>query len=114
MNFIDNEMQDIMNRIKILREEKGLSFQDFATLTGMSKSTLQRYETGAIKNLPLSKIGAIASALGVTPAYIMGWEENKPTDNAGGLDDENLKLFNELSPDKQKQALDFLKFLKGQ
>ena len=40
------QMQKIMQRIKHRREELNLSFQQLADLTGMSKSTLQRYETG--------------------------------------------------------------------
>ena len=51
------------------------SFQDLADLTGMSKSTLQRYESGAIKNIPLSKVEVLANALQTTPEYLMGWEE---------------------------------------
>ena len=52
----------------------------------MSKSTLQRYETGFIKNIPLSRVEALAKALRVTPEYLMGWEEKS---EAPVMDDEN-------------------------
>lgn len=71
----DDTMQDIINRIKSRRMELGYSFQDLADLTEMSKSTLQRYETGGIKNIPLDKLKILATALKVTPEWIMGWDE---------------------------------------
>ena len=39
----------MMERLKRRRKELGYSYQDLANLTQMSKSTLQRYETGGIK-----------------------------------------------------------------
>lgn len=68
-------VNDIVKRIKTRRLELEYSFQDLANKTNMSKSTLQRYETGAIKNLPLDKLKVLASALQTTPAYLMGWED---------------------------------------
>lgn len=72
----DESMKAIIERIKLRRQELGYSFQDLADLTKMSKSTLQRYESGGIKNIPLDKLKILATALQVTPAWIMGWEEN--------------------------------------
>ncbi len=68
------QMQKIMQRIKHRREELNLSFQQLADLTGMSKSTLQRYETGGIKNIPLDKLEVLATALKTTPEWILGWD----------------------------------------
>ena len=73
----EQEMREIASRIKAVRTERGFSFQDLATITHMSKSTLQRYETGGIKNIPLSLLNVLAGALGVTPEWIMGWDEAK-------------------------------------
>jgi len=64
--------QLIISRIKDLRESLGYSYQDLATLTGLSKSTLQRYETGSIMSIPLNKIEVLASALHTSPEYILG------------------------------------------
>ena len=71
------EVNNIVKRIKKRRLELEYSFQDLADKTNMSKSTLQRYETGAIKNLPLDKLEVLASALQTTPSYLMGWDEAK-------------------------------------
>lgn len=66
---------DIISRIRQRREELGLSYQDLASLTGMSKSTLQRYETGEIRNLPVSKIPILASALHMSIPELTGWRD---------------------------------------
>lgn len=67
-------MQGIIERIKERRIELGYSFQDLADLTEMSKSTLQRYETGGIKNIPLDKLKILAKGLRVSPEWVMGWD----------------------------------------
>lgn len=68
----EEKMNEIVNRIKNRRIELGMSYQDLADKTGMSKSTLQRYETGAIKNIPLDKLEDLAAALQMDPAFLMG------------------------------------------
>lgn len=71
----DDGMQKIVDKIKLLRQKNGLSFQQLADKTGMSKSTLQRYESGDIANIPLSRVQTLAKALHTTPEYLMGWDE---------------------------------------
>ena len=74
-----DEMQQIRLRMKERRLTLGLTFQALADKTGMSKSTLQRYETGYIKNLSVDKLEDLAKALETTPDYLMGWEGKKLT-----------------------------------
>jgi len=71
---------EIINRIKQRRIDLGLSYQGLADKTGMSKSTLQRYETGFIKNLSVKKLEILAEALNITPYELMGWEYNRKGD----------------------------------
>jgi transcriptional regulator with XRE-family HTH domain len=97
----ENTMRSIIERIKNRREFLNLSFQDLANLTGMSKSTLQRYETGAIKNLPLSKLDTFAKALQTTSSYLMGWDKNKPAEN----DELIIELFKQLNEDDKQMIL---------
>ena len=72
------DMKHIRERIKARREELDLSYQDLATRTGLSKSTLQRYETGNIKNMPLDKLSVLSKALNVDEVWILGLTESKP------------------------------------
>lgn len=62
------------DKLRELRKERGLTLDALAELVGTSKQTVQRYETGVITNIPKEKVEALASALGVTPALLMGWE----------------------------------------
>ncbi|MBZ9634694.1 helix-turn-helix domain-containing protein [Clostridium sp. FP1] len=72
----ERETNEIIKRIKEIRIRQNLSYQDLADKTGISKSTLQRYETGFIKNLPIDKLEILANALNTTPSYLMGWEKD--------------------------------------
>ncbi|RXM69407.1 helix-turn-helix domain-containing protein [Clostridium tetani] len=63
-------------KIKGRREELGLTLQDIGDFIGVSKATVQRYESGEIKNLKLESIEKLAIILNVSPAYLMGWEES--------------------------------------
>ena len=57
------------------REKAGISQTDFAKMIKVTKQTLYKYEQGIITNIPSDKIEEIANALGVSPSYIMGWED---------------------------------------
>ena len=68
-------MSDIAKRILDLMQKQGLSYADLSQKTGIPKSALQRYATGNTAKIPMDRIESIASALGVSAAYLMGWTE---------------------------------------
>ena len=72
-------MSTIGDNIKRRRLEKRLTLEELARAIGTSKQTIQRYESGVIGNIPSDKIEALADALGVSPAYLMGWESDEQT-----------------------------------
>lgn len=78
MSILDKNLKKIAERIKVRRIELNMSYQDLANKTGISRSTLQRYETGAIKNLPIDKFELIANALNISAAKLMGLENTDP------------------------------------
>ena len=69
------EKSTVSERIKQRRKELGMSYQELADSTGISKSTLQRYETGSIKNIPLDKLDVLAEGLQTNALYILGKSE---------------------------------------
>ena len=76
-------------RIKKRREELGLPQTEVADSIGVSKQTLYKYENDIVTNIPSDKIEALARKLGVTPAYILGWDQEiLPTDTALPIFDE--------------------------
>lgn len=104
---------EINDKLYKRRKELGLTLEDVGNMVGVGKSTVRKWETGDIANMKRDKIALLAKALKVSPAFIMGWEEIKPVEDIDELDVENEKLFKNLSDDKKKQALDFLRFLQG-
>lgn len=74
-DIMQDSLQPIRDRIAARKEELNLSYQELSDKTGLSKSTIQRYVTGDIGNLGLDKLKVLANALEISPAYLMGWED---------------------------------------
>ena len=68
-------LTDISDKILKMISEKGITYSELSSLTKIPKSALQRYATGETEKIPMDRLAAIAVALGVTPAYLMGWED---------------------------------------
>lgn len=64
----------IGDRIKRARERRGITLMAVANHLGVTEATVQRYESGNIKNLKLDTISKISEFLNVNPAYLMGWK----------------------------------------
>ena len=73
-------------RIRRLRKEKGLSLEQLADFIGTSRQTVHRYETGAIANIPHEKVEMMAKGLGVSPASLMGWEDENGFPSFNNID----------------------------
>lgn len=73
-------------RIKSLREKKNISQTNLAKYIHASKQTVFKYENDIITNIPMDKIKSIASILGVSPSYLMGWENESNEKNLIGYD----------------------------
>lgn len=106
----DKKFNDIMNRIQSKRIELKLSYQDLANKTGLSKSTLQRYETGSIRNIPLDKLEILANALEVSPMWIIGYDlpiERESSNNINPDSKANIILnnFNLLNEEGKDEAI---------
>lgn len=83
---------DLPKRIKLRREELGMSQDELAKALGYkSRSSINKIELG-INDITQSKIESFAKALQTTPAYLMGWDD-KP----------NIYAFDNISPIKTKK-----------
>lgn len=65
----------IGDRIKKQRTLLGISQTELAEKVNISKQRLYKYETNIVTNIPSNKIEEIAKALNVSPAYLMGWDD---------------------------------------
>lgn len=100
----EKELTELIEKIKLRRLELGLSYQELSDLTGINKSTLQRYENGFIKKVPINQVQIIAKALNVTPGYLMGWENNKENQTYY-LNPEAAKMAQEIYDNPQYKVL---------
>lgn len=66
------------DRLKAARAAKGFTLDEVAAKVGVSRQTIQRYESGVISNIPSDNIEKLAAALDTTPAVLMGWAAPPP------------------------------------
>lgn len=62
-------------KIYALRKEKGMTLEELGDKVGVGKSTVRKWENGMIANMKRDKILKISEVLGVSPGYLMGWED---------------------------------------
>jgi repressor LexA len=65
----------IGERIKQRRKELGLSVDELADKLGKNRATIYRYESNEIEKLPTTVLEPLADVLGVSPGFLMGWED---------------------------------------
>lgn len=68
-------MATINDRIKEMRTKKGFTLAYVADLLGIKEATMQRYESGEIKNIKHETISKLAEIFDCSPSYLMGWED---------------------------------------
>lgn len=64
--------------LKGRRLELELTLEDVAKRVGVSPATISRWESGDIANMRRDRIAALAKALQISPAVIMGWDVDTP------------------------------------
>ena len=83
-------------KVKLKREELNLSQEELAEkMNYKSKTSIHKIEVG-ITDLPLSKVKELAAVLKTTPAYLMGWEEDKKEE----LTNQEKDIFSQLTEDE--------------
>lgn len=115
---------DLSKKIKALREEQGLTLEEVGKRVGVGKSTVRKWENGVISNMKRDKIPRLAKAFGVTPAYLMGWEDEKKlsseiVDNKvefkfDGTSKELIDIIKTMDGDSIANLLNYARFLQLQ
>lgn len=70
-------MSTVGERIKKRRKELHMSVDDLAKILNKNRATIYRYESDDIENMPTTVLEPLSEALGVTPIYLMGWDEQQ-------------------------------------
>ena len=104
---------------KILRNEldyQGLTVKELAKKSVVEKGALDSYLGKQASMPPADTAVRIAAALGVTVEYLVNGQDNNSGKTAPFFSNPGkrtlLHLYDELLPDEQKLALDFVKFIK--
>ena len=111
--------EGMAQRIKQLRQDRGLTLEQVAEVVGVGKSTVRKWETGMIANMRRDKIADLAKALGTTPAYLMGWkEEEDKKDSPNDLpitegEKMLLSLFRKIPESDQEMVLQMIQVALG-
>ena len=111
-------MNTIGDRIKEQRKLNKLSQVELAEKINVSKQTLYKYENNIVTNIPSDKIQIIAKVLGVSPSYLMGWNNNLTDDTADMIPDllsddillDNIKKLRKLNKEHQQTIFDNIVF----
>ena len=109
-------MPEIGKRIRIRREELGITQEELAYKLGYkSKTTIAKIENGT-NDIVQSKVIEFAQALDTTPAYLMGWtqyNETIPEKNDNIPDDSDLAIIqrerNKMSDKEKTKLMNILK-----
>lgn len=94
-------MSIVSDRISILRRTKRMTLEHVASYIGVTKSTVQKYESGSVDNIPLNKISALAELFNVSPAYLCGWTDSETEEVLDALEEEIQRMYRSLT-NKQK------------
>ena len=112
----------IGERMRSRRKQLGFSAEYIAERLGCSPATIYRYENGYIEKMPIDSVRPIAAILGVTPAYLMGWEDEFVAektaagegDGLSALDVKLMELVRCLSDDQKRMLLAQIEYLLSQ
>lgn len=63
-------------KIRKLRTELGMTQEELGQKVGVKNAAIYKYESGLVVNLKRSTIAKLAQALGTTPRYLMGFEDD--------------------------------------
>ena len=102
-------MSTLNDRIKEMRKKKGLTLLEVAEYLGVQEATVQRYESGNIKNLKHETICKLADLFGCDPQYLVGWTENSPETYIDTITDAEkmlLNLFRQIPAEQRQVFLD--------
>lgn len=104
----------IHKRIKEQRLKHNFTLAELAEMLDVKEATVQRYESGEIKNLKHDTIIKLANIFKCSPSYLMGWEE-EPTNEP--LTPWQFKFLHELqglTEEQKQEVFNFVKFKKAQ
>lgn len=102
--------------MKIRRKQLHMSAETLAEKLGLSPATIYRYESGFIEKIDSAKLIPIADALQTTPAWLMGFSDEKgsPDPDISEIEFALSGEIHELTEDEMQDVLDYVRFKRSQ
>ena len=66
-------------------KDREMSTRQLSELTGIPKSAIQRYTSGETEKIPIDRMICMAEAMGIDPAYVMGWASDSTAEISKAL-----------------------------
>ena len=103
----------VNDRIKSRRLQLGYTLLYISEQLGVKEATVQRYESGDIKNIKHETIASLSEILNCDPAYLMGWLDSPfRSSNLTSSEETVLTDFRSLNNDGQQKLIERAKELK--
>jgi transcriptional regulator with XRE-family HTH domain len=103
-------------KVRMLREKKGINQKKLAELSDLTQATISRIESGQVKELKSEALKRLANALGTTVDFLVG-KTNKVTPGellAADPDAHYLfRGYEKLSPEGRSQLKNFVQWLEN-
>ncbi len=96
----------LAERIKYLRENKKISQEELGKIIGVNKAAIQKYESGKVQNIKRTNIKKLADYFGVTPSFLMGWDDDQEKVNAIASEVQLIEQIQKLYGKKAVQLLE--------
>lgn len=109
-NEINMRMEERRQRLTRLMRDKGLTFEELGKLTGVAKSSIQRYLTGETAKIPIDFFEKVAKVTDTPIEYLTCFDEQK---NAPieGYQSEFDELFRKLNEEKRAELTRYAAYL---
>lgn len=106
----------IGERLRMLRQQHNMTLDDVGKHLNVTRATVQRYESGNITNIPSDKLEILSYLFGVSPSYLIGWNETQNEKQVpGDPKNKNIRLLisglHKLSPEQVEQATDMFRIM---
>lgn len=75
--------------IKQLRIQKGITQEELGKVIGVQKSAIRKYESGMVENIKRSSIKKMADYFGVSPSFLLGYENSSTIISNSIVGDQN-------------------------
>lgn len=101
-------MSDFVKRLNQLMTEKNISQNKLAEMTGITQSSISDWANGKYKPRQ-DKVYLLSEALKVSPAYLLGYSNNKNLDQNTPKNDNSKidRLYNQLNDEGKEKVITY-------